>query len=122
MNIEELMYGDIVKTRDGDVGMIMRTPIGERGSLIVFNELYDDLEYYKNNLLHKSEKAFDIITVVRPARKHYLVPKRWKEAIEAGLNEKDNTVMLIYSEPETKKMTLEELEAKLGYRVEIVNN
>ena len=100
---EELMYGDIVQTRDGDIGMIMRIPIN-KGTYIVFQSLYDDLDYYFENMHHRSKLLFDIVKAVRPKTPYYMMPIHWDRAIkDAKEGVVNNGVELLYKESHSKK-------------------
>lgn len=117
---EELMYGDIVQIRGGGIGMIMRAPMSN-GAYIVFQYLYDDLDYYFGNMHHRSELSFDIVKAVRPKTPYYMMPAHWDRAIkDAKEGVVDNGVELLYKETPFKEMTLKEIEDRLGFKIRIV--
>lgn len=119
MTKSELKTGMIVTQRNGDKKTVYLSCCSdwdaEPRDVILRGGYYrswDGLEHYREDLTHKSFKDFDIVKV-ELVEHPYDLAKPTDEA---------NVVKTLWTRPEdTKKMTVAEIEAILGYKVEVVS-
>ena len=105
MKKDDLKVNDIVTTR-GE-GRYMLCCLND-AMLLVRDNGYTTLDYYDKHLKCSVDHDFDITKVSRPSHKSDLTQHRWE------------FVPVIWERTEPKKMTLTEIEEKIGYEVEIV--
>lgn len=114
MKKSDLKTGMIVETRNGEKYLVMLNPDCKDMELINFKGGYMSLHYYNNELIftEQSTHGFDIVKV-------YSVG--W--TIRDLLSDKEcMEFKLIWKREERKEMTIEEIEAELGYKIKIVGD
>lgn len=113
MKKSDLKTGMVVETRNGEKYLVMLEPDCEGRELIRFNVGYMSLNDYNDELmLKKLNEKFDIVKV-------YSV----ESSICWLLGDKESMKFkLIWERSEPKEMTIEEIEAELGYKIKIVGD
>lgn len=114
MKKSDLKTGMVVETRNGEKYLVMLNPDCEDMELINFNGGYMPLYYYNNELIPAKlfTRDFDVVKV-------YSVG--W--TIRDLLSDKEcMEFKLIWKREEQKEMTIEEIEAELGYKIKIVGD
>ena len=104
-----LNTGYIVKLRNNQFMMVMET---ENNGVILIgeNESWNQLYNYHNNLMHSANRDFDIMEV-------YGFTEVGCRALEIS----DTHRELLWKRKEKREMTVSEIEAILGYEVEIIS-
>ena len=124
---EELMYGDLVQTREGEIGMIVHFPStmkehteieNHHEPVIMYRDSWDLLKYYNNDLTHESEEGFNIVKVFRPHTPYGYVPSHWDEMMKAYCENMYGSV--VFDMTPVIKITKKQLERMLGHALEIV--
>lgn len=111
----DLKVGYVVKFRRGDLRMIMPASLGKLVA-IASDGTNGDISKYRDDLTHRyGEKAtdfadFDIMEV-------YGLSCWDHEAYMISTSSRE----LLWKREEAKKMTVEEIEKELGYKIEIVS-
>lgn len=105
MKKDELRVNDIVTTR-GE-GRYILCCLND-AMLLVRDDSYASLDYYDKHLKCNLNHSFDITKVRRPSHASNLTQNKWEYA------------PVIWDREKLKKITLTEIEEKLGYEVEIV--
>lgn len=120
MTKSELKTGMIVTRRDGMKNTVYRDVVwsdcigNDCTKGVVVNVAYSSwnpLSGYNEDLTNKHASCFDIIKVEKPKHPFYL-QKDPKECVKTEL---------LWEREESKKMTVEEIEEILGYKIEIVS-
>ena len=109
MKKQDLKTGMLVQFRDGEVYMFINDILVRDGGWMSLDNFEKDLNYVYND-------EFDIMKVSKVLVGYSLIPENWNEE---RLNNN-----LLWEREETIKMTVsemqEELEEKLGYKIEII--
>ncbi len=120
MTKSELKTGMIVTRKDGIQNVVYRDVVWgncnemdcTEGVLVNKNKRsWNGLSRYNEDLTHKHNVGYDIIKVEKP-----------KHPYDLQKNPNEVEATLLWVREEAKKMTVEEIEKILGYKVEIVSN
>ncbi|UXQ88797.1 protein of unknown function DUF5320 [Tenacibaculum phage Larrie] len=112
----DLKTGFVIENRDGKFGLVMKDT--SRGDVIAANleknveKTWCTLSSYNEDLTSKSNKIFDIVRVFDNL-------SRQSNNNAASLSDKGS---LIWERPKPKKMTINDIEKELGYKIELVEN
>jgi hypothetical protein len=108
MNKSELKSGrTLVQDKGGCVYIFINDDfIDKHGS-------YLELCEYKDDLTDKSDNCWDIVKVAIYESAHY--------AMNKFLHQKDEVIQWTWERQEPKKMTKEEIEKELGYKINIIS-
>lgn len=107
----DLLCGDVVVTRNGNKYILFKNYAGNGDALVNTREGWMDLESYEDDLRNTGLDLFDIMEVYRPQFHTAFYPARYSfEDYEC-----------VFKREDRKKMTVEEIEAALGYKVAIVD-
>lgn len=108
--VDDIKSGYVVRLRNGDLKVAMR--VGNFRKILIDDDgRFEWFSGYNHFLTHKIHKALDIVEV------YGLVGDGWE--YEAILLDTDHRPLL-WKRPDPVKMTVEEINKKLGYEVEIV--
>ena len=109
MKKQDLKTGMLLQFRNGDVYMFIN-------DTFVSNEGWTSLDNFEKDLNYVYNDELDIMKVSKVLEGYRLIPENW--------NEKTLNNNLLWEREETIKMTVsemqEELEEKLGYKIEII--
>lgn len=111
MKKNDLKVGYVVKNREGNLYMVMEHA---KDGLIIIREdekHWNQLCHFKDDLTNHCFAELDIVEV-------YGFPDHWKDAMRIT----DGNRPLLWKREKAKKMTVEEVEKELGYKIEIVSD
>lgn len=114
MTIDELMTGDAVKYRNGDMKIVLFGT--EFGDIITSRDkkTYASLDEYNDDFTYNGDHQYDIVAVYKP-----------KNKFRCLLDDYDNNYTLLWEAPnashaEAVKMTVAQISNMLGFDVTIV--
>lgn len=113
---DDLKVGYVVKMRDGSLNMVMPNnndeliTVDASGGWMYLKRYNDCLFNSCNDLLVSNTSNFDIMEVYGRAKPN-------NETLKLDISDRD----LLWKREEAKKMTVEEIEKELGYKIEIVS-
>lgn len=107
----DLLNGDVIVARNGYKYIFFKNYAGKGDALVNTREGWMDLESYEDDLRNISLDSFDIMEVYRPQFRSAFYPAR--DSFE--------DYECVFKREERKKLTVEEIERLLGYKVVIVD-
>lgn len=110
MFIDELMSGDVVKYRNGDMKIVLfGTAFGD---IITSRDrkTYASLDEYNENMTYNGDHQYDIVAVYTPKNKFRCLLDNYEE----------NYDLVWEADEEAHKLTVAEISELLGYPVTIV--
>lgn len=110
---EDLRTGDIVKYRNGDVGIVFT----EIGSILFRDDSYEELDYFKDDLTAPDFPHYDIVAVRRPTKTYDCRFRAFDKELGTLVYEREETV-----EETAEEMTIEDVCKALGKNVKIVDS
>ena len=117
--LDELKTGMVLVSKDGRISMVLRDTINGD---IISGEIWKPLEDVRMYGTREDGSGFDydIIEVWQPTGNRFFLGDSYCIG-ETSLNT-DNCILVwkYVEQPKRKKMTLEEVEEKLGYKIEII--
>ena len=109
----DLCNGDVVIQRTGKKMIYFNGYAGKNAALLVgIDSQWEPMDKYENDLTHNLVKACDIMEVYRPTGNWVLYRK------EGDLK----NFSCIFKREDRKRMTVEEIEAQLGFKIEVVDH
>lgn len=108
----DLLCGDVVVTRNGNKYIFFKNYAGKGDTLVNIREGWMDLESYEDDLRNICLDSFDIMEVYRPQLRIAFYPAR--DSFEY--------YECVFKREDRKKMTVEDIEAALGYKIEVIDN
>lgn len=108
----DLLNGDVVVTRNGNKYIFFKNYAGKGDALVNTREGWMDLESYEDDLRNTDLDSFDIMEVYRPQFRTAFYPAR------ASFEDYE----CVFKREDRKKMTVEDIEAALGYKIEVIDN
>ena len=109
----DLCNGDVVIQRTGKKMIYFNGYASKNAAVLVgIDSQWASMDKYEYNLTHSTVKACDIMEVYRPTGNWVLYRR------EGDLE----NFSCIFKRDDRKKMTVEEIEAQLGYKIEVVDH
>lgn len=122
MTLNDLKTGMVVRTRNNGWYLVMRntSELGDCMLNLITKQTYMMLCQYNDDMLCKSVKEYDIMVVydLDDASDLFSVTSASPSNLEITVCTSSSVV---YDREERKHMTIEEIEAELGYKITIVN-
>lgn len=106
----DLLNGDVIVMRNGYKYIFFKNYAGKSDALVNTKGGWMDLDKYEDNLLFAKDYAFDILEVHRPVYCSAFYPAHGFYNYEC-----------VFEREDRKKMTVEDIERELGYKVAIVD-
>lgn len=108
---EDLRTGDVVKYRNGEVGIVFT----EIGSILFRDDSYEELDYFKDDLTcsESDYNKYDIVAVRRPTKTYECRFRAFDKELGTLVYEREEPV---------EEMTIEEVCKALGKDVKIVES
>lgn len=107
----DLLNGDVIVMRNSYKYIFFKNYAGKSDALVNTDGGWMDLNKYEDNLLFAKDSAFDILEVHRPVYCSAFYPAHGFYNYEC-----------VFKREDRKKMTVEDIEAALGYKIEVIDN
>lgn len=107
----DLLNGDVIVMRNGYKYIFFKNYAGKSDALVNTKGGWMNLDKYEVNLLFANDSAFDILEVHRPVYCSAFYPAHEFYNYEC-----------VFKREDRKKMTVEDIEAALGYKIEVIDN